>query len=67
MVRFDGQAQSDHMQHRADAVLHVEIGLTLITVAEYPQFCWIVQQLFVEIKYVTVSVSFAEDRYEWKI
>ena len=54
-------AEADDMEHGADAVLHVEVGLALGAVAEHFQAVGMFQELAVKIEHVAVGVAFAED------
>src|SRR5215472_3588881 len=56
----------DGQKHRVKAVLHIEIRLSLSTVAEHLEVLRVGAQLFVKIDYVSVGVPFTEDRYEAK-
>jgi len=49
-------------EHRADAVLDVEVGLLLAPVAEHLEPPRIALELAVEVVYVPVRVALAEDR-----
>jgi hypothetical protein len=52
------------VEDRVDAVLHVEVALSLEPVAEDPQGIRVLDQLLVEIEDVAVGVALAEDRDE---
>ncbi len=56
-----GGALIDDVQHRADAVLDVEITFPLRTVTEDFQAVGMFEQLLVEIKNVAVRVTLPED------
>ena len=53
-------------QHRIDAVLHIEIGLSLLAVAEHVQACGIGPEFPAKIEDVAVRVTLSQDRHEAK-
>ena len=55
---------ADREQHRIDAVVHIEVGLALLAVAENAQPRRVLAQLLVEVEDVAVGVALAEDRDE---
>lgn len=63
---FQRQSRVHHMEHRGEAVLHVEIGFPLRAVTEHFEMVGMVEELFVEIKNVPVGVAFAENGDEAK-
>src|ERR1035441_6682046 len=61
---FFGGAKIDDVQHRADAVLNVEITFPLRTVAKNFQTVGMLEQLLVKIKNMAVRVAFTENGHE---
>ena len=59
-----GRCMSNSQEDGIDAVLHIQIGFALLTIAQHLQFFRMVAQLFVEVKDMPVRVAFAENRDE---
>ena len=53
-------------QHGINAILHVEIGLALLAIAQDRQAQWIILQLLVKIEDMPMGISLAEYGYETK-
>ena len=66
LKRFTGAAALDRHQHRIDAIMNVEIALTLLAISQHLDARIIRFQLPQKIENVTVRVSFAQDRDEAK-